>query len=109
MKTKCEDAAAIGPNAVAEMDGCRLADEGRLIIAVLQRGWVVVGRYSQARDTAKLTDASVVRRWGTTKGLGELAQSGPLENTRLDECPPISFHVREAVMVMEVNEDAWRK
>lgn len=88
---------------------CRLAGEGSLVIAVLQRGWVVAGRYSQTGDTARLTDASVVRRWGTSKGLGELAASGPLENTRLDSCPPVTFHVREAVMIMEGDENAWRK
>lgn len=93
----------------AEAEDCRHADEGRLVIAVLQRGWVVVGRYSQSRDIAKLTAAAVVRRWGTTKGLGELAASGPLANTRLDNCPPITFHVREAVIVMEADENAWRK
>ena len=93
----------------AATEECRLAGEEKLVVAVLQRGWVVVGRYSQTRDIARLTDAAVVRRWGTSKGLGELAASGPLENTRLDNCPPITFHVREAVMVMEADENAWRK
>ena len=95
--------------AVGGQEDCRLAKQGKLVIVVLQRGWVVVGRYSQNRDTGNLTAAAVVRRWGTSKGLGELASSGPLENTRLDDCPPITFHVREAVMVMEADEDAWRK
>lgn len=91
------------------VEDCRLAGEGKLVIVVLQRGWVVVGKYSQDRSMGKLTAAAVVRRWGTSKGLGELAATGPTAKTILDDCPPITFHVREAVMVMEVDENAWRK
>jgi hypothetical protein len=90
-------------------DGFRPAREGELVIAVLQRGWVFVGEYSQKGSTATLSNAKCVRRWGTTKGLGELAMGGPLENTMLDDSPPVKFHVREAVMIMEANKDAWRK
>lgn len=34
-----------------------------------------------------LDDVAVVRRWGTTKGLGQLAQEGPTVNTKLDPEP----------------------
>lgn len=93
----------------------RLADEGQKVIAVLQRGWAFVGNYHQAGDSATLTDAACIRRWGTSEGLGEIAEKGPLPDdtqngpTILDKCPPISFHIREAVLIMEVNADAWRK
>lgn len=87
----------------------QLAENGSKVIAVLQRGWVVVGDYSQHGDVGRLENASVVRRWGTSLGLGELASKGPLRNTVLDPCPPVTFHAREAVMIMEVNADAWRK
>ena len=87
----------------------RLAAEGEQIIVVLQRGWVVVGTYSQSGETSTISNAKIIRRWGTTKGLGELAEKGPLPNTVLDSCPPVRFHVREAVFAMEVNDDAWRK
>lgn len=36
-------------------------------IVVLNRGWVVVGNYSEDGDNCTLTDASVIRVWGTTK------------------------------------------
>lgn len=91
------------------MDQNRLASEGQKVIAVLQRGWVVVGDYSQTGDIARMTGTAVVRRWGTTAGLGELAEKGPRQNTVLDACPPVSFHIREAVMLMECAPDAWRK
>lgn len=90
-------------------EDCRLAQDGEMVIVVLQRGWVVVGDYSQNGSVGRLEDAKVIRVWGTSDGLGELASDGPLSNTILDPCPPVKFHIREVVMVMEVNEYAWGK
>lgn len=87
----------------------RLAPDGEVAIVVLQRGWVVIGIYSQQDYVGRLDDAKIIRVWGTTKGLGQLAVNGPLPDTKLDPCPPVTFHVREIVMVMEVNKDAWSK
>ena len=90
----------------------RLADEGQKVIAVLQRGWAFVGTYHQDGEAAQLTDAACIRRWGTSEGLGELAEKGPVPDsaqngpTVLDKCPPLSFHIREAVLIMEANADA---
>ena len=58
-------------------------------IVILHRGWVVVGDVSQEGDQVVVDNASVVRRWGTSKGLGELATNGPLKNTVLDPCPTV--------------------
>jgi hypothetical protein len=52
-------------------------------IVVLQRGWIVVGRWAQDGDEVVVRDASVVRFWGTTRGLGELFD-GPTKTTKLD-------------------------
>ena len=93
----------------------RLAEDGEIRIAVLQRGHVVVGKYSQDGEIGCLENAHVIRRWGTTDGLGELAVKGPLSDsarngpTRLDSCPPIRLHTREVIFLMEVNPDAWGK
>lgn len=93
----------------------RLAPDGEIRIAVLQRGHIVVGRYSQDGEIGRLDNASVVRRWGTSEGLGELAERGPLPEsssngpTRLDKCPTVQFHTREVIFLMEVNADAWGK
>ena len=84
-----------------------MAREGDQVIVVLQRGFVATGKYSQVGDYGQLCQAAIVRRWGTTKGLGELASNGPLKDTKLDPCPPISFHIREAVMIMECDQNAW--
>lgn len=61
-------------------------------IVILHRGFVYVGRFEQEGQNCILRNAKNVRRWGTTRGLGELALSGPLEDTVLDECGMIRFH-----------------
>src|ERR1035437_6428140 len=53
-------------------------------IVVLNRGWVVIGNYFEKGDECTLTEASVIRKWGTTQGLGELAEKGKLADTVLD-------------------------
>lgn len=57
-------------------------------IVVLSERWVFIGDYHAATATAPahLTDASCIRLWGTTAGLGEIALRGPTERTVLDPC-----------------------
>ena len=75
-------------------------------IVVLQRGWVVVGDLSKDGTEFTLTNGSVVRRWGTSKGLGELAIEGPLEETILDPIPDTKFHELTVIMRMKCS-DKW--
>ena len=55
-------------------------------IIILPRGWNIVGEYSCTDGECTIKKASVIRRWGTTNGLGEIAKNGPTENTKLDKC-----------------------
>ena len=57
---------------------------GNIKIVILQRGWVMVGRFERNGSDCKLHNASVIRSWGTSKGLGEIANGGPTSNTKLD-------------------------
>lgn len=77
-------------------------------IVILNRGWVVIGDISEDKDEFILSNASVIRVWGTTKGLGELAENGPLTNTKLDPCPNVRVHKMVVVARMDVNEDKWK-
>jgi hypothetical protein len=77
-------------------------------IVVLNRGWVVVGNYYEKGNDCTLTDASVIRKWGTTKGLGELAERGVLPDTVLDACPNVHFHKSTMVARMDVNSENWK-
>ena len=78
-------------------------------IVVLQRGWVVVGHYEEVGDEVVVTNSSVIRRWGTTKGLGELV-NGPIKNkTVLDAAGVVRAHKLAVVMTVKCNEEAWSK
>lgn len=76
-------------------------------IVVLDRGWVVVGDVGKKASMIHISNASVIRTWGTKNGLGELAESGPLQNTKLDKCPDCQVHELSVVMFMNCNESKW--
>jgi len=77
-------------------------------ILVLQRGWVVVGDVDQDNtEKVVLTNASVIRRWGTTKGLGELALEGPRPNTVLDPCGQVEAHPAAIVLRIPCEASKW--
>lgn len=77
-------------------------------IVVLQRGWVIVGEYSKEGLDCRVSRASVIRRWGTSKGLGEL-KNGPLTETILDPLGDCEHHRVTEVMTVHVNAEAWEK
>ena len=80
---------------------------GAMRIVICDRGWVFVGRYKEADGIAEITNSSVVRRWGTTAGLGELAHKGPLSNTKLDKCPTVRVAVSNIVACIDCQEEKW--
>jgi hypothetical protein len=69
-------------------------------IVVLDSRWVFIGEYTRALGTtpAFLSDASCVRVWGTTAGLGQLALKGPTKETVLDFCGMVVFDNPAAVL-----------
>ena len=82
--------------------------DGGIRIVVLQRGWVVVGHYYRTGTECRLEDASVIRRWGTTNGLPELASSGPLPETQLEKSKgDIRFHRSAEVLTLDCEESKW--
>ncbi len=76
-------------------------------ILVLQRGWVAIGRHAKDGQEHVLTDASIVRRWGTTKGLGQLATSGPTSSTVLDKTGTVRAHELATVLVIDADAAVW--
>jgi len=78
-------------------------------IVVLQRGWVVIGYYERQGSDCKLHKASIIERWGTTEGLGQLAQHGTQENTRLRKTNGlVEFDILTQVFSIECNEEKWK-
>ena len=78
-------------------------------ICVLHRGWVLVGDYSRTGDYVKLEKPSVIRIWGTTKGLGQIAADGPLQNTVLDPEPECEFNVQQVIRTISCSGEKWEK
>lgn len=79
--------------------------EWRIVIA--QRGWVFVGRYEQDGDNVTLHQASVVRTWGTTKGLGELALTGKTSKTVCDPAGTVRMHALGVVATLDTAHTSW--
>ena len=82
---------------------------GVIRIVILQRGWVMVGRFSQEGPNCQLDDAAVIRIWGTSKGLPEIAINGPTSKTVLDKSPTVHFHELTVIASIECVESKWAK
>ena len=81
---------------------------GDLKIVILQRGWVMVGRLERTGNDCKLNGASVIRKWGTTRGLGEIATGGPTSKTVLDPCGGlVEFDWLTVVACIGCQESPW--
>ena len=81
-------------------------EEKNIQIVILPQGWVLIGEYSEQVENgtliAYLRNSSVVRRWGTTHGLGQIAISGPTTETVFDPCGVSSFPVAQMVSKIKV-------
>lgn len=92
------------------IDGVEYTAEnsGDIKIVILQRGWVFIGKFERNGNDCKLTNASNIRKWGTTKGLGELAM-GKTEDTVLDKCNgTVEFDYLTVVATLSVNQEVWK-
>ena len=81
---------------------------GKTKIVILQRGWVIVGKFERKGSDCKLHNASVIRNWGTTKGLGELAEGGKTAKTILEKCfGVVEFDYLTVVATVACEESKW--
>ena len=78
-------------------------------IVILQRGWCMIGRFERDGSDCKLRDAAVIRQWGTTSGLGQIAEGGPTVLTKLDKCyGVVEFDYLTVVATIDCEEAAWQ-
>jgi len=106
------DASEIEVNGVAYVPkgSQKVQFDGDVKIVILQRGWVMVGRFERNGSDCKLHGASVIRNWGTTKGLGEIAQGGPTSSTKIDAAGGlVEFDYLTVVASISCNPVAWAK
>lgn len=76
-------------------------------IVVMDKGFVSVGLYSGGKDWIKLENAAVIRNWGTTGGLGQLAKDGPQPNTRLDHTPTEHIPLHAVIKTIDCDFSNW--
>ncbi len=70
-------------------------------IVIAHRGFVYLGDTSRDGDELVIRNAVNLRRWGTTKGLGELV-NGPLRETVADPCGDIRIPFLGVIARMDV-------
>lgn len=80
--------------------------ENDVRIVILQRGWVVVGYYKRVNGRVLVTKASVIRNWGTTKGIGELV-NGPTSKTVLEVCGEVDSHELAEIASIKCDASKW--
>lgn len=78
-------------------------------IVILDRGFVYVGRVSTDPNWCIIEGAQNVRRWGTKKGLGELAAEGPNANTVLDPAGTVRAPMRAVIGMLACEAVTWAR
>lgn len=76
-------------------------------IVVLDKGFVSVGVFSRAGEEVVLENAAVIRRWGTERGLGQIAADGPTQRTILDRTPTERIPWHAVKKTIECNDEKW--
>lgn len=76
-------------------------------IVVLDKGFVSVGVTKISKGFVTIDHAAVVRYWGTTRGLGEIAENGPTANTKLDPTPKQTIPVHSVVKLIDCVQEKW--
>lgn len=81
-------------------------DMGPQQIVIADRGWVWVGKTHEDGENLVIEQARCIRYWGTTRGLGQLAEDGPTETTKLDPVGRVQVN-RRAVIARIACKQAW--
>jgi hypothetical protein len=81
--------------------------EGDIKIVVLDRGFVYVGHVQFDDNFVTISNARNLRKWGTTKGLGELVD-GPLPGTNLDAVGTVKAPLRALISLIDVEQSKWK-
>lgn len=90
-----------------ELVPTKKTDEFPLQIAVLDRGFVYIGRIENVANGITIHNAQNIRYWGTTKGLGELALCGKQSTTKIDNVGQVKVPTRAIIHVIDCDESKW--
>ena len=78
-----------------------------LCICVMDKGFIYVGNLTIANGIVTIADAKNIRRWGTTNGLGQLAEQGAQADTKLDEYGTVRSLQSELKHWIKCKVSAW--
>ena len=78
-----------------------------LQIAVLDRGFVYIGNVATDGEWCYIANAWNIRRWGTTRGLGELVND-PLADTVLDRVGDVRMPMTTLQHLIVVEAAKWQ-
>ena len=76
-------------------------------IIVCDRGFVLVGEIKIENNYVTIRKCQNVRRWGTTRGLGQIASEGPTAETKIDPQPTTRVHELQVVQIIDCEAAKW--
>lgn len=80
----------------------------KTLIVVIEGRWNIVGQVTEAEDgSLVITKAYVIRYWGTTEGLGELAAGGPTLKTKLDAAGTVRVPIQSVILTLDTKAELW--
>lgn len=83
--------------------------KGRITIIIGESGWCFVAKMELLGKYVRCTGSSVIRVWGTTNGLGQIALHGPTAETKLDKCGTLRILETKVVAFMDCVQEHWEK
>lgn len=86
----------------------KIIEESDIKIAILQRGFIYIGKFERKGNDCKLHNAYCIRRWGTSYGLGQLAIEGRQSRTELDKVGLIEFDILTCIALINCKEELWK-
>lgn len=81
--------------------------KAKLVIAILDRGWVFIARVSESPSAVELNNAACIRYWGTTRGIGQLALEGPQSGTKIDEAGTVTVPRTAIIALIDAVDAKW--
>jgi len=79
-------------------------------IAVLTNGFVYVGDVQPInKGVIVILNAWNIRRWGTSRGLGEIAVEGPTKNTILDRAGIVRVPNHSLIFLLDCEAKQWQR
>lgn len=82
-----------------------LIDEGPVRIVATANGFVYTGNVTEEKGWLRISNAYNIRRWGTEKGLGQLAIDGKQANTLLDYCGIVRVPIHAVVFLIDCQSE----